>query len=341
MRIVVDAMGGDRGCGVIVHGALKALGAQPGIESIALVGRREAIEPHLSGADSRIEILHAEEVLSMEDRPIDGIRRKRNCSIAKGVDRLLARRGDVFISPGNTGGVVTVSTIRLGRLPGVDRPGIATIIPTAHSPFVLLDSGANPDCKPEHLAQYAVMGSILSQEVLGRASPRVGLLSVGTEPGKGNALTLEAYRLCQPLDINFVGNIEGHDLFRGEVDVVVADGFVGNIVLKTCESLAGGLFRWIRTELRARPLRCLGAFLARGAFRKIRSRMDPDNYGGAHLLGIDGNVIIAHGSATARSIANAIGLAAQTVDHCVNQRIVQEIAKAEAPLAAPAASPIA
>ena len=337
MRIVIDAMGGDHGCGVIVSGVRNALETWESITSITIVGRREALEPFLEGSDdSRIRIEHAEEVLNMDDRPTDAIRRKRNCSIAKGVDLMHSGEGDVFISPGNTGGVVTFSTVKLGRLPGVDRPGIATVLPTARNRFVMIDSGANIDCKPRHLAHYAIMGSILSEEVLGRKLPRVGIMSVGTEPGKGNALTLEAYRICRSLDINFIGNIEGHDLFRGEVDVVVTDGFVGNIVLKTSESLATNLFGWIRTELTANPLRALGAMLARGGFRKIRSRMDPDNYGGAHLLGLRGNVIIAHGSANARSIRNAIHLATETVNHCINRRIVDEVARANDTLSKPA-----
>lgn len=329
MRIVVDAMGGDYGCGVIVDGVYRALEEQPKIQSATVVGQLPEIRPHLRPGDAyRLDVLHADEVLTMEDKPIDGVRRKKNCSIARGIELLRDQEADVFVSPGNTGGVVTVATIRLGRLPGVDRPGIATVIPTPHREFVLLDSGANIDCKPIHLAHYAIMGSIFAEEILGHARPRVGVLSVGTEETKGNELTLETFKLCRQLDLNFVGNVEGHDLFNDKVDVVVCDGFVGNVVLKTCESLAKGLFGWLKRELTANPIRSLAAMLARGGLRKIKNRMDPDAYGGAPLLGLNGDVVIAHGSAQSHSIQNAIRMTTETFAHKINARIVAEVARA-------------
>ncbi|MCS1410797.1 MAG: Phosphate acyltransferase [Verrucomicrobia subdivision 3 bacterium] len=329
MRIVVDAMGGDHGCGVIVSGVYEALAEQPRISLATIVGPEDEIKPSLtSQVDKRVQILHTDEVLTMEDKPIDGIRRKKNCSIAKGIDLLREKQADVFVSPGNTGGVVTVATIKLGRLSGVDRPGIATVIPTPHKEFVLLDSGANIDCKPIHLAHYAIMGSAFAEEILGHDKPRVGILSVGTEDTKGNELTLESFRLCKELNVNFVGNVEGHDLFNDRVDVVICDGFVGNIVLKTCESLAKGLFGWLKRELTANPVRHLAALLASGGLRKIKNRMDPDAYGGAPLLGLNGDVIIAHGSARSRSIRNAIKMTTETFVQKINQRIVDEVAVA-------------
>ncbi len=329
MRIVVDAMGGDYGCGVIVSGVYQALTEQPQIAAATIVGQKREIEPCLKPqADFRIRVIHTEEALTMEDKPIDGIRRKKNCSIAKGIDLLHRKQADVFVSPGNTGGVVAVATVKLGRLPGVERPGIAAIIPTPCKEFVLLDSGANIDCKPIHLAQYAIMGSVFAEEILGHGQPRVGILSVGTENTKGNELTLESFQLCKKLGVNFIGNVEGHDLFNDRVDVVVCDGFVGNIVLKTCESLAKGLFGWLKQELTANPMRRLAALLAGGGLKKIKRRMDPDAYGGAPLLGLNGNVVIAHGSAQAHSIRNAIRMATETFTHKINQRIVAEVTRA-------------
>jgi len=237
-------------------------------------------------------------------------------------------KADAVVSLGNTGGLFAAATFKLGRIPGVDRGGIASIIPTPDQHFVLLDSGANIECKPIHLAHYAVMGSIYSREILGCKNPRVGILSIGTEDSKGNELTLEAFRLCKQLDLNFVGNVEGHDLFRNHVDVVVCDGFVGNIVLKSCESLALAMFSMLKRELTANPQRQLGALLAKNAFRAIRRRMDPEVYGGAPLLGFNGVVLKAHGSARERAIASAIRVTTENLQHHVNTRFAQEIGRA-------------
>jgi glycerol-3-phosphate acyltransferase PlsX len=208
---------------------------------------------------------------------------------------------------------------------------------------VLLDSGANIECKPAHLAQFAVMGSIYSREILGYARPRVGILSIGTEDSKGNELTLAAFKLCKQLDLNFVGNVEGHDLFRGQVDVVVCDGFVGNIVLKTCESLALAMFAMLKRELTTSARRKLGALLAKNAFRAIKKRLDPEGYGGAPLLGFNGAVMKAHGSARERAVANAIRVATRNAQQQVNAIIEREIAAANERIAAliPSESPAA
>ena len=216
----------------------------------------------------------------------------------------------------------------------MDRGCIATVIPRQGNEFVLLDAGANIECKPLHLAQFAVMGSIYSREVLGRKNPRVGILSIGTEDSKGNELTLEAFKLCKQLDLNFIGNVEGHDLFKDHVDVVVCDGFVGNIVLKTSESLAVAMFSMLKRELMHNAQRQIGAFLAKGAFHAIRRRMDPEVYGGAPLLGFNGMVFKAHGSARERAVASAIRVTAEAVQHHVNQIIAREIARANEKLAA-------
>ncbi|HOW66520.1 MAG TPA: phosphate acyltransferase PlsX, partial [Verrucomicrobiota bacterium] len=296
MRIAVDAMGGDHGCDVVVLGALQALGRDAAISRIFLVGNQDQIQAVLDRhhcRDARISVIHATEVLTMEDKPVEGLRRKRDCSIARAVELIKEGQAEALVSPGNTGGVVAASTIKLRPLSGVDRPAIATIIPAPENEFVLLDAGANVECRPVHLAQYAVMGSVYARDILGIQKPRVGLLSVGTEAVKGNELTLETYPLCRMLPLNFIGNIEGHDLFTNRVDVVVCDGFVGNIVLKSCESLAIGIFSWLRKELTRNPLRMTGAFLAKGAFQTIKRRVDPDTHGGAPLLGLNGTVVIA------------------------------------------------
>jgi phosphate acyltransferase len=343
MRIAVDVMGGDHGCGVVIEGVIRAIQADKRITALFLVGQKSEIHaalPRGGFRDHRVRVVHASEVLTMEDKPVAAVRKKRDCSIVRAVELVHDGTADAVVSLGNTGGIFATATFKLGRISGVDRGGIATIIPTPDHHFVLLDSGANIECKPLHLAHYAVMGSIYSRAILGCKNPRVGILSIGTEATKGNELTLEAFQLCKQLDINFVGNVEGHDLFRNRVDVVVCDGFIGNIVLKTAESLALALFSMLKRELTANPQRQLGALLANNAFRAIRRRMDPEVYGGAPLLGFNGVVLKAHGSARERAIANALRVAADTLQHQVNQTIAEGIARANERLAlagAPAA----
>ena len=336
MRIVVDVMGGDHGCGVVIEGVKLALHANSKITALYLVGNESEIHAGLSRCncrDPRVQVMHAPEVLTMEEKPVVGLRKKKNCSIARAVDLVKQGQAEALVSPGNTGGVVAASTIKLRPLPGVDRPAIAAVIPAPQNEFVLLDAGANVECKPLHLLQFAIMGSVYSREVLHYRKPRVGLLSVGTEDIKGNELTQEAFKLCKQIDLNFIGNVEGHDLFANNVDVVVCDGFVGNVVLKTCESLAGGIFDWLKRELTSTLKRKLGAYLAKGAFRTIKRRMDPDAYGGAPLLGLNGNVFIAHGSARERAIMNAIRMATEAVQSRITQVIAEEVGKASQRLA--------
>jgi len=333
MRIVVDVMGGDHGSGVVVNGVVSALRAEGNdrIRQVFLVGNEKEIHPVLARhhcTDPRVEVVHASEVLTMEDKPVEGLRRKRDCSIVRAVELVKDGKADAVISPGNTGGVVAAATLKLRPLPGVDRPGIAAVIPAPDNDFVLLDAGANIECRPRHLLHYAIMGSLYSQHILGYKRPRVGLLSVGTEDVKGNDLTLEAFKLCKLVDINFIGNVEGHDLFANRVDVVVCDGFVGNIVLKTCESLAKGFFSWLKRELTKAPHRAIGAFLAQAAFRTIKRRVDPDNIGGAPLLGLNGTVMIAHGSSSDRAIMNAIRITSEAISHHLVEHIQQDIAEA-------------
>ncbi|MGA2177884.1 MAG: phosphate acyltransferase PlsX [Verrucomicrobiota bacterium] len=336
MRIAVDVMGGDHGPEAIIEGARLALQSDTAITELFFVGREAEIKAAMSRTgcrDPRATIVNATEVLSMEDKPVEGLRRKKDCSILRAVDLVKEGRADGLISPGNTGGIVAASTIRLRPLPGVDRPGIATVIPAARNEFVLLDSGASVECRPAHLLHFAIMGSIYSREILGYKNPRVGILSNGTEPNKGTELTLEAFKLCKMADLNFIGNVEGHDLFHNRVDVVVCDGFIGNIVLKTLESFAKGLAGWLKDEISKNPKRILGGMLVKNAVRTIMRRTDPDNRGGAPLLGLNGTIFKAHGSARERAIMNAIRECAQALQHHLNQIIQAEVTAANEKIA--------
>jgi len=258
------------------------------------------------------------------------LKRKKDSSMVRAIELVKSGDARVAISCGNTGALMAGGTLRLRMMNGIERPALAAVIPRAEGYFILIDAGANPDCKPLHLLQSAIMGSIYSREILGRSNPRVGILSNGTEEMKGTELTRGAAKLCAQANLNFLGYVEGHALFTDAVEVVVTDGFVGNIVLKTCESMGKALVRTLKSELTANPLRKFGALLSAGAFKGIKKRMDPEAYGGAPLLGLNGNVIKAHGSARERAIMNAIRVSAQTVTHQINQLIVTEIANANA-----------
>ncbi len=337
MRIAVDVMGGDHGCGIILAGVKRALEENKEISAIYLVGNRASIHaalPEHGFRDHRVRIIHATEVVEMKDKPAVAIRKKKDSSIVRAAELVREGKADALISLGNTGGIFAAGTFKVGRIEGVDRGCIATMIPRQGNEFVLLDAGANVDCKPEHLAQFAVMGNIYSREVLKRRNPRVGVLSIGTEDSKGNELSLAAFDLCKRLDLNFIGNVEGHDLYKDHVDVVVCDGFVGNIVLKTSESLAVAMFTMLKRELTQNTKRQIGALLAKDAFHAIRRRMDPEVYGGAPMLGFNGCVLKAHASARERAVASAIRVTTQTVKNQINQIIAREMAAANVVLAA-------
>jgi glycerol-3-phosphate acyltransferase PlsX len=336
MRIAVDVMGGDHGCGVVIEGAKRALQNDKRITALYLVGNKAAIHaalPKRGFRDHRVRVVHASEVLTMEDKPAAAVRRKKDCSIARAVELVHDGKADAVVSLGNTGGIFAASTFKLGRIPGVDRGALAAVMPRPDGEFVLLDAGANIECKPMNLAQYAVMGSIYSREVLGRKNPRVAIMSIGTEDSKGNELTLESFRLCKLLNLNFIGNVEGNDLFKDRVDVVVCDGFVGNIVLKSCEGLAAAIFTMLKGELASNLQRQLGALLVQNAFRTIKRRMDPEVYGGAPLLGFNGAVLKTHGSGRERAVSNAIGATTRHLHQRVNDLIEREIAIANERLA--------
>jgi glycerol-3-phosphate acyltransferase PlsX len=331
MRIAVDVMGGDHGCGVIIAGVKSALEENKDITTIYLVGNKADIHaalPPRGFRDHRVRIIHTTEVVEMEDKPVVALRKKKDSSIARAAELVRDGEADALISLGNTGGIFAAGTFKVGRIAGVDRGCIATVIPRQNNEFVLLDAGANVECKPLHLAQFAVMGSVYSREILKRKNPRVGILSIGTEDTKGNELTLGAFKLCKKLNLNFIGNVEGHDLFKDHVDVVVCDGFVGNIVLKSVESLAVAMFSMLKRELMHSAQRKLGAYLAKGAFHTIRRRMDPEVYGGAPMLGFNGLVFKAHASARERAVTSAIRVTANAVKTQINQMIARDIAAA-------------
>jgi glycerol-3-phosphate acyltransferase PlsX len=342
MRIAVDVMGGDHGCAVVIAGVKLALEADPKISVLHLVGQAEPIQSGLKQAglrDERVQILHCTEVLTMEDKPVEGIRKKKDSSMVRAIDLVREDKADAVLSPGNTGALVAGS-MKLRRLEGVERPVLAARMPSRTGDFILLDAGANPVCEPQHLAQFAVMGNLYAREILGLAKPRVGVLSNGSEETKGNELTREAARLCAQLDLNFIGYVEGFHLFDDAVDVVVADGFVGNIVLKAAESLGYTMMHLLKTELTATPIRKLGALIARDAFRALKRRLDPEVYGGAVLLGLNGIVVKMHGSARERAVMNAIRVATEEVRHDLNQVILRAITRANERLTAAVPTPI-
>ncbi|MTI79840.1 MAG: phosphate acyltransferase PlsX [Firmicutes bacterium] len=314
MRIALDAMGGDHAPKEIVKGAL--LAAEELQVEIILIGDKEVIENELNGhnADGLITIKHTSEVIGMDEHPATAVRKKRDSSIVVGAGLVKQGEADAVISAGNTGAAMAASLFALGRIKSIERPAISTVIPTAQGAMVLLDAGANVDCKPKHLQQFAVMGSVYAEKILGKTNPRVGLVNIGSEEGKGNELTQSVYPMLkdsQPL--NFAGNVEGRELVLGDVDVAVCDGFVGNVILKTIEGCGMALMGMVKQGLQ--PLaEQLGPEQVFGSLAELKERMDYSTYGGAPLLGLNGVSIISHGSSNAHAIKNAVRVAKESVD---------------------------
>jgi glycerol-3-phosphate acyltransferase PlsX len=328
MKIALDAMGGDFGPPNLVQGAVMALREYRYIEKLFLVGDTAQLEAELKKQkcnDARIEIVHSTQVVEMKDRAIEAVRKKKDSSISRAVDLVKQERADAVVSAGHTGAAVAATTVKLRTLEGIDRPGIAAVIPTETNVFVLIDAGANVDAKPEHLLQYAMMGAVYSKHVLGYANPQIGLMSIGDEETKGSDFTREVFQLLKESDLNFRGNIEGHDLFEDPVEVVLCDGFVGNVMLKSCEAIAHAIFSWMKHEVKKSPLRLAGAALARGAFNAIAKKTNYEEYGGSPLLGVNGICIIAHGSSTPLAVKNALRVAAESIEQQVNPHIVLEM----------------
>jgi len=322
--IAVDAMGGDRGCAPVVEGALAY--AQEYGGPVILVGKGERVTEEIARHKIRsslpLRIQEASEVVEMDEPPSVALRRKKDSSIRVGIE--LVKRGEAtaFVSAGNTGAVMATAVVILGNLPEVERPAIAAVMPTLKGNCVLLDVGANVDCKPRQLLQFAIMGHIYAKDILGKKNPKVGLLSIGGEETKGNELTKEAYKALEDeTSLIFVGMVEGTDLFSGNVDVVVCDGFAGNVALKFSEAAAEMIGVLLREEFSKTVPRRLGYFLTRPAFEQFRKRVDYSEYGGAPLLGVKGVCIISHGRSTAKAIKNAIRVAGE----CVENRVIAHI----------------
>lgn len=332
MRIALDAMGGDRAPGVIIEGALAAVSEMESAIEVILVGRRDAIESEMKrrGIKSdRILIEHASETIAMEEQPSATVRKKKDSSIAVGLRLVKDGKADGFISAGNTGAVVANALFILGRIRGVKRPAIATYVPTETGGCILLDVGANIDCKPEHLLQYGIMGACYASRVLGRTNPRVGLLNVGEESTKGTETIREAHRLMSESDLNFIGNVEGRDIFAGSVDVAVCDGFVGNILLKFAESVVGMVYSVMRDALSSSLRGKVGGLLLKPAFRELKARFDYAEYGSAPLLGVDGICTIAHGSSSVRAIKNAVVATHNYIRYDVRPAIAERLGSNE------------
>ncbi|MCX5865755.1 MAG: phosphate acyltransferase PlsX [Deltaproteobacteria bacterium] len=324
MHIALDAMGGDRGPEEMVSGAVMAVhGSDLEISLIGDQVRLESILATHGSLSSRIHVVHASQVVGMDESPFDAIRRKKDSSIMKAFALHKEGKVDAVVSAGNSGATLAAALKLLGRLEHVSRPGIAGIFPTLKGPVVMMDVGANVDCRPEHLFQFGVMATAFSQILFGLDRPRVGLLSIGEEGGKGNVLVKKSHELLQQSSMNYIGNVEGRDTFQGDVDVMVCDGFVGNVCLKLSEGLAEAVMGMLGEEISKSFKAKLGYLLAKDAFISFKKRVDYAEYGGAPLLGIRGNAIICHGRSSAVAIKNAIRVASEMARNKVNDRILE------------------
>ncbi|WP_113929862.1 phosphate acyltransferase PlsX [Bacillus sp. P14.5] len=326
MKIAIDAMGGDNAPKEIVLGAERAVQEFEDIEVI-LFGDEGKIKAEIAEHE-RIEIVHTTEAILGTDEPVRAVRRKKNASLVLMAQAVADGKADACISAGNTGALMTAGLFIVGRIKGIERPALAPTLPTLDGRgFLMLDLGANVDAKPEHLLQYAIMGSIYAENVRGIENPRVGLLNIGTEEKKGNELTKAAFSLLQNADINFIGNVESRDLLNGTADVVVTDGFTGNMVLKTIEGTALSIFSMLKTTLTSSFKNKLAAGLVKNDLRELKNMLDYTEYGGAGLFGLKAPVIKAHGSSNANALYNAVRQARQMVNHSVPDTIKQAVAK--------------
>ncbi|OLD18692.1 MAG: phosphate--acyl-ACP acyltransferase [Acidobacteriales bacterium 13_1_40CM_3_55_5] len=327
--IALDAMGSDRAPRPEIEGAIQA--ARHYDVRVALVGREEPTRAELArypaASGLPLDIVPATEVITMEDKAVQAVRAKRDSSLRVGLRMVREGRAAGFITAGNTGAAMIAAKMVLGAIPGVDRPALAAVFPTAvNTVAILLDVGANVDCKPHNLEQFAVMGEIYFRSMFGTNRPRVGLLSIGEEETKGNELTRDSFQLLKQLPLNFVGNVEGRDLYGGQVDVIVADGFVGNVALKTSEGVANLVRATLKETLKTTITRQVGYLLSRSAFADFKKRLDHTEYGGAPLLGVKGVCFITHGSSNANAIKNAIRVAAEFAERKINDKIEKELA---------------
>ncbi len=329
MKVALDAMGGDLAPAVNVEGAIEAVSDNRSIRVI-LIGDESAISRELKDRKypaDRITIRHASEVVTMDESPSIAIRKKKNSSIHVGVRLVQSGEADGFVSAGHSGVVMATSLLFLGKSKGVDRPAIATVMPAIKGAFILLDVGATVDCKPENLLQFALMGNTYCRMIMGKKNPRVALLSIGEEDIKGNEMTKEAFKLIEKTDVKFIRNIEGKDIFTGKADVIVCDGFTGNITLKVSEGLAEAILKMLKKEVSSISAGKIGYLLIKPAIRNFKKRTDYDEYGGAPLLGINGTSIISHGRSSAKAIKNAVTVASFFSEKKVHEAIATAIAR--------------
>jgi glycerol-3-phosphate acyltransferase PlsX len=327
MRVVLDAMGGDLAPSVNVEGAVETVNECDDVDVI-LVGDESSIQKELRNkrySANRISVVHASQVVEMHESPMVAIRKKKDSSIRVGIGLVKAGKADAFVSAGHSGVVMATSLMMLGTAKVVDRPAIATLMPTLRDPFIMLDVGATVDCNPQNLLQFALMGSTYCRLVLKRPDPKVALLSIGEEDIKGNEVTKEAFKLIKKSKLNFIGNIEGKDIFSGKADVVVCDGFIGNIALKISEGLAETILKMLKQEISSVSTGRVGYLLMKPAIRKFKKRTDYDEYGGAPLLGINGTSIISHGRSSSKAIKNALRVAADYAAKRVYEAITVDI----------------
>ena len=330
MRIFVDAMGGDYAPQAPVEGAVEALRRYPNIE-ITLAGDLEQVEPLLKDCDDvrgRITLLHAPEVITNHESPVMGVRTKKNSATVQGMLQLKEKQADGFVSAGSTGAVLAGGMFRLGRIEGVERPALAPLLPNGKGYFLLIDCGANVDCKPEYLQQFGVMGDAYMKGVMGLEKPRVGLINIGAESEKGNALVKAVYPLMEQAGYHFIGNVEARDITGDQADVLVCDGFSGNLILKFMEGVSGTLMGMIKKELMADTRSKIGALISKPAFRRVKKAMDYTEVGGAPLLGVRGAVVKAHGSSNAHAFSCAIGQCVKMIDGHVVEIIEKGMARA-------------
>lgn len=330
MKIVVDGMGGDKGCSEVIKGIILALSEMPEID-IVVTGKKEILIKELAKYkgkydEKKVSVINASEVIEMTDDPVSAVRKKKDSSMNIGLDLVKNKEGDAFVSAGNTGALISASQLKLKRIKGVLRPAIATVFPARNKNIVFMDMGANADTKPEFINQFSVIGSKFAEEILGRKNPTVALLNIGSETGKGNELTREAFMLMDNnKNINFVGNIESRDMMDGNIDVIVTDGFTGNMVLKTCEGVASFIFSILKDELKKSFLAKIGMLFMLPVFKKIGKSLDSSEYGGALFLGLNGVSIKAHGNSDAKGIKNAIKVAKQFVENNFVEKLRETI----------------
>jgi len=327
-KIAIDIMGGDNAPHEILKGSIEAINEVN--SNLLLIGDEQFIKKEIEKYSinySRIEIIHTTEIITNEDKPVNAIRNKKDSSMVKGLLLLKNREADSFISAGNTGALLAGSLLRVGRIKGIDRPALAPIYPTKKGFSLLIDAGANTECTPRNLLEFAMMGSIYLKSVLNIQNPRIGLVSNGIEEGKGNRLVKDTYQVLSNSRMNFIGNIEARDIPEGNCDVIVCDGFVGNVILKLTEGVAGSITTMLKEELTKNPIRTVATLMLKNGFKEFKKRLDYTEYGGAPLLGVKNAVIKAHGSSNSKALKNAIKYGEIFVKNKVVEKIEEEIAK--------------